>query len=85
MFVDAAKDGAFEVDLLRSFRRVGLRQGTRLVFDDIRLWNMLSFWRHLELPKLDLTSFGDFTGTGLAEWVDGRTDRRTFVTTRCGE
>ncbi|MDA8244173.1 MAG: class I SAM-dependent methyltransferase [Elusimicrobia bacterium] len=68
LFIDGPKDGNMERKLLKNFGKVGLKEGAVLVFDDIRLWNMLAIWRELPLPKLDLTSFGHWSGTGLAEW-----------------
>lgn len=41
-----------------------------LVFDDIRAWNMLAIWREIRMPKLDLTSFGHWSGTGLVDWTE---------------
>jgi hypothetical protein len=29
---------------------------------------MLDIWYNLDKPKLDLTSFGHWSGTGLVEW-----------------
>jgi predicted O-methyltransferase YrrM len=69
ILVDAAKDGTFEPKLFTNFENVGLKTGALIVFDDIRQWNMLSFWRSIARSKLDLTSFGHFTGTGIVEWV----------------
>jgi hypothetical protein len=40
-----------------------------LVFDDTRVRNMLHTWRDVRRPKLDLTSFGHWSGTGLVHWV----------------
>jgi hypothetical protein len=37
------------------------------MFDDTRLPSMLKFWRELDYPKLDFTSFGHWSGTGLVE------------------
>lgn len=68
MFIDAAKDGVMERRLLDSFERLHLNHPL-LVFDDIRLWNMLAIWRDVQRPKLDLTSFGHWSGTGLVDWV----------------
>lgn len=67
-FIDAPKDGVTERKLLDNFGGLGLKKGAILVFDDIRLWNMLKIWREIGLPKLDLTSFGHWSGTGLVEW-----------------
>lgn len=68
IFIDGPKDGVFEGRLLAHLDTIGLRPGTLLVFDDIRKWNMLATWRRIAQPKLDLTSFGHWTGTGLVEW-----------------
>lgn len=68
VFIDAAKDGQMEARLVDLLVRFPFRTRPLLVFDDIRLWNMLAVWRTLPWPKLDVTSFGHWTGTGLAEW-----------------
>ncbi|MGH7312141.1 MAG: hypothetical protein ACREJV_03130 [Candidatus Rokuibacteriota bacterium] len=33
-------------------------------------WNMLAIWREIRMPKLDVTSFGHWSGTGLVEWTE---------------
>lgn len=65
IFLDGPKDGETEDDMWRHF--LTLRpQGPCWVFmDDIRVWNMLRFWREVQKPKLDLTSFGHWSGSGL--------------------
>ena len=68
IFVDGPKDGVFERQLLSDFELLGVRTNTLLVFDDIRLWNMLEIWREISYPKIDLTSLGHYTGTGLVDW-----------------
>ena len=68
LFVDADKDGVAEQRFIDNFRMVGLREGTIVVFDDIRVWNMLRIWRRISAPKLDVTSCGHWSGTGLVEW-----------------
>lgn len=68
VLVDASKDGVFEYRLMEQFRRVGLKHGALVIFDDIRFWNMLRLWREISQPKLDLTSFGHWSGTGLVDW-----------------
>lgn len=72
LFIDAAKDGEMEKRFLENFSAAGLKPGAVLVFDDIRLWNMLAIWRGITMPKLDLTSFGHWSGTGLVEWSPDR-------------
>lgn len=66
VFMDAPKDGVFEPAFLEL--AVPLWRGSRrlLVIDDIRLAPMLQLWRDLPFPKLDLTSFGHWSGTGIA-------------------
>lgn len=68
IFVDAAKDGVLERLILENFAAVGLKDGVIVVFDDIRVWNMLDIWRRIERPKLDVTSLGHYSGTGLIDW-----------------
>lgn len=69
IFVDAKHDGVQERNFLRGFDEVGLDSGPIVMFDDIRLWMMLSFWQEIERPKLDLTSFGHWSGTGLVDYA----------------
>ncbi|HLA12092.1 MAG TPA: hypothetical protein VJ023_16010 [Pyrinomonadaceae bacterium] len=67
VFIDAAKDGFLERRLIGHFEKLNYESDPIFVFDDIRLWNMLHVWRDLSWPKLDLTSFGHWCGTGIAE------------------
>jgi predicted O-methyltransferase YrrM len=69
LFIDGPHDGATEERIIANLRRLSLRNSPILVFDDIRLWDMLKFWRELALPKMDVTSFGHWSGTGIAEWT----------------
>lgn len=66
VFMDAPKDGRFEPAFLEL--ALPLWSGSRrlLVLDDIRLLPMLQLWRDLPLPKLDATSLGHWSGTGVA-------------------
>lgn len=66
LFVDGPKDGSFEPRFLELVLPVVRRTGALLVFDDIRVLPMVRLWRDLDLPKLDLTSFGHWSGTGIA-------------------
>jgi hypothetical protein len=68
IFVDGPKDGTFERTLLDRLASLHLSRGPLIVLDDIRIWNMLAIWRAIRLPKLDLTSFGHWSGTGLVDW-----------------
>lgn len=70
IFLDAAKDGVFEPRFLSLLESLSFAKGTILFMDDIRLWNMLAVWRSVRWPKLDLTSFGHWCGSGICE-LDG--------------
>lgn len=66
IFVDGPKDGSFERTFLDHLIPLLMGSGAVLMLDDIRLMNMVQLWRELPLPKLDITSFGHWSGTGLA-------------------
>lgn len=68
VFMDALKDGKQEYQFLDNFSRLQFKKNCLFIFDDIRLWNMLDIWYNLDKPKLDMTSFGHWSGTGLVEW-----------------
>jgi predicted O-methyltransferase YrrM len=68
IFVDAKHDGAQEREFLRGFDEIGLAGAPVVVFDDIRVWSMVGFWQEIRRPKLDLTSFGHWSGTGLVDY-----------------
>jgi len=68
ILVDAAKDWTMEQRLCTVFETVPLRRDAIVVFDDIRMLAMIELWRRISHPKLDLTSFGHWSGTGLVEW-----------------
>lgn len=68
IFFDAAKDVITERRLIENFKKINFVRTPLVIFDDIRLWNMLEIWREISAPKLDITSFGHWSGTGLVEW-----------------
>lgn len=65
IFIDASHDGALEKNLLENFSKLPMKTKPFILFDDIRVWTMLKMWREITYPKLDLTSFGHWSGTGL--------------------
>jgi hypothetical protein len=71
LFIDAPKDGVFEYRLMEHFGRLSFARRPIVWFDDTKLWSMLRFWRELAYPKLDLTSFGSWSGSGVVEMVKG--------------
>ena len=67
-FLDGPKDGIFEYELLEKISRLKLDNKERiLIIDDIRFLNMIALWRSIKSPKLDLTSFGHWSGTGVVD------------------
>lgn len=72
IFIDAAKDGVMEQRFIDNLKPLNYRNAPIVMFDDIRVWNMLKIWRELDRPKLDLTSFGHWSGTGLVDWAARR-------------
>lgn len=67
IFIDATHDGSLEKCLLDQLAKVPFKKPSILLFDDIRVWTMLKMWREIPYPKLDLTSFGHWSGTGLVQ------------------
>jgi predicted O-methyltransferase YrrM len=70
-FIDAPKDNVFEYRLLERFRTLNFKRNPIMLWDDTKLISMLKFWQELPYPKLDLTGFGHWSGTGLVEWRNG--------------
>ena len=68
IFCDAPKDGRFEKNVLQNLQKIGIKNGTILLFDDIKQWNMLKIWSEIKMPKIDITPIGHFTGSGIIEW-----------------
>jgi predicted O-methyltransferase YrrM len=80
IFVDGPKDGVFERTFLQLLATLRDASPKVLILDDIRTWNMLATWREISFPKLDLTSFGHWTGTGLVHWKPQTAVRPEAVT-----
>jgi len=76
LFMDGPKDGVFERKFLQQLETVHFQNPLLLVLDDIRFWNMLATWHAIARPKLDLTSFGHWSGTGLVEWHGQKPETR---------
>ena len=68
IFVDGPKDGRTEADILVNLSTLNLSRDVVIVFDDIRVVNMIDIWRRVGQPKMDMTSFGHWSGTGLIDW-----------------
>jgi predicted O-methyltransferase YrrM len=65
VFVDASKDGVFEPTFLKQLFELKPVGTQLIVLDDIRVITMIRVWREVSLDKLDLTSFGHWSGTGI--------------------
>lgn len=72
IFVDGPKDGHTEQRFLDLLGGVRFARNPIVVFDDIRVMNMVNVWRGITRPKFDLTSYGHHTGTGLVDWCGSR-------------
>jgi len=71
IFLDAPKDGVFEYKFLERLRLLRPTSQRLLLIDDIRFVNMFQLWRSIRSPKLDISSFGHWSGTGLVDISDG--------------
>ncbi|MEO8531337.1 MAG: methyltransferase [Deltaproteobacteria bacterium] len=67
IFMDAPKDGVFEYKMMVQLMKLAPRQKKLLILDDIRFRNMIKLWRAIASPKLDLSSFGHWSGTGIVD------------------
>jgi len=68
IFIDASHDGHLEERLILNLEKIAFKKKVFILFDDIRVWTMLKMWREISYPKVDLTSFGHWSGTGLVEF-----------------
>ena len=71
IFLDAPKDGKFEYRILKLFQQLAHKPNKLLILDDIRFVNMTDLWRGIQSPKIDITSFGHWSGTGIVDISDG--------------
>jgi hypothetical protein len=71
IFLDAPKDGRFEYKIAPLLANLSPRSSRFLVVDDIRFVNMIDWWQAVQSPKLDMTSFGHWSGTGLVDISEG--------------
>lgn len=67
IFVDAPKDGQFEYQFLPLLKKLKPKENRLLILDDIRFVNMADLWISIQSPKLDISSFGHWSGTGLID------------------
>ena len=60
-------DGEFEKRVLEDLARIKFSKPPIVMMNDTRRWEMLRLVREIRHPKLDMTSFGRWTGTLLVE------------------
>ena len=61
------KDGKFEYQFLALLGKLEPKENKLLILDDIRFVNMTDLWISILSPKLDISSFGHWSGTGLVD------------------
>jgi predicted O-methyltransferase YrrM len=72
ILLDADKSGTFEDSLLTKMSTISFESKFRLLFiDDIRYFSMYKVWKKIKNPKIDLTSFGHWSGSGLVDITNG--------------
>ena len=69
IFIDGPHNVAFEEDLLAKLKTIDYSGHPLVILDDIRLLGMTGVWRRIDRPKLDMTSFGHWSGTGFIDWA----------------
>jgi len=73
IFSDGPKDGIFENKFLALSTQLDPKPNKLLILDDtkvLRNANMIETWRRIQSPKLDITSFGHWSGTGIIDISD---------------
>jgi len=73
IFMDAPKDGKFEPQMIDLLLRLLPKENRILVMDDIWFDCMQPLWRSIKLPKIDITSLGHWSGTGIVDLSLGGT------------
>ena len=71
IFIDAPKDGKFEYKLLANMTNLKNKKNKILILDDIKFMNMINLWNSIKSPKMDISSVGNWTGTGLVDISNG--------------
>lgn len=71
IFMDAPKDDKFEYAMASQFAKLEKKKYKILILDDIQFVNMIDFWRSIKSPKIDASSFGHFSGTGVVDISEG--------------
>lgn len=72
LFLDAGKDGVFEKSFLQKISNCEFDKKFRLLMiDDIKYFTMQPIWEKIKSPKIDFSSFGHWSGTGIVDISEG--------------
>lgn len=72
IILDGPKDGRTERFILDKMTRFSKSGADRfLIIDDIRVPVMIELWCSIASPKIDMTSFGHWSGTGIVDITNG--------------
>ncbi|MCI5120948.1 MAG: hypothetical protein D3908_07145 [Candidatus Electrothrix sp. AUS4] len=71
IFIDAPKDGVFEYAFIENLTKLEKLKSKILIIDDIKFVNMLDLWHNIASPKIDVSSFGHWSGTGIVDISNG--------------
>jgi len=67
IFMDAPKDGVFEPKMVQLLQTLHSKPNRILIMDDIWFDCMQPVWQSIKLPKIDITSLGHWSGTGIID------------------
>jgi hypothetical protein len=67
IFMDAPKDGVFEPKMINLLLKLFPKKDRILIMDDIWFDCMQPLWRSIKCPKIDITSLGHWSGTGIVD------------------
>lgn len=68
IFIDGPKDGITEPAIITALSALKASRRPLVILDDVRFLNMIELWQQLKKPRIDLTTFGHWTGTGVVQW-----------------
>lgn len=71
IFMDAPKDDRFEYKMINQLTKLSKKNNKILILDDIKFINMIDLWRNIKSPKIDISSFGHWCGTGIVDISNG--------------
>jgi hypothetical protein len=71
IYLDGPKNIYFEKKILQYISSLGLKKKKYLIIDDICTPELLNIYHSILSPKIDLTSFGNWSGTGIVDISKG--------------